>query len=57
MRDFTIKIFRHLLLSFKKNAYSFSGFSSSVEYPRKKNVIIRHDVDRLPYNSLKIAHQ
>ena len=56
--DFTIDIYNTLLLTLKKNKYSFHTFSDflslSIEDSTKR-LILRHDVDKLPQNSLLFA--
>ena len=54
--DFTIKTYKNLLSSLQSKAYSFQSFEQFIEKPdKKKTVVLRHDVDRLPENALKIA--
>jgi len=55
MRDFTIQAYTELLLSLKQSSYSFQTFKDFLINPLDKVVILRHDVDRLPKNALKIA--
>jgi len=61
MRDFTLSTYRDLLHALKKAGYHFSTFENycrirqengELEY---KFVILRHDVDLLPENSLRTA--
>lgn len=59
MRDFTIRTYSSLLKSLKTAGYSFQTFEQFLPNPIEKVIILRHDVDRLPYNSLvsaKIEH-
>ncbi len=53
--DFTFKTYKNLLLSIKNNNFSFQPFKEFIEYPIEKCIILRHDVDRLPSNSLIAA--
>lgn len=53
--DFTLKILVGLLEAFKRNEYSFVPFKDFFECGEEKIVILRHDVDKLPFNSLKFA--
>jgi len=53
--DFTLKILVRLLEALKRNEYSFVPFKDFFECKAEKIVILRHDVDKLPYNSLKFA--
>jgi hypothetical protein len=55
MMDFTINEYKRLLSAFVKNGYNFQTFSEYLENPKDKVVILRHDVDRLPNNSLEFA--
>ena len=57
--DFTVSTYKKLLESLISAGYSFVPFKDyilSKEYPNSKSIIIlRHDVDRLPQNSLRTA--
>jgi hypothetical protein len=53
--DFTIKTFQHLLEIFHKQDFSFQSLTEFIENPNKKVILLRHDVDRLPRNSLIFA--
>lgn len=58
--DFTIKIYQQLLQSLQSAGFSFLSFSEALakENPSKvhsKQIILRHDVDLLPYHSLRFA--
>ena len=60
--DFTVKKYNHLLNAIKNADYSFVTFKEHREsiiesnsYHTPKQVILRHDVDLLPYHSLKFA--
>jgi hypothetical protein len=53
--DFTIKKYRVLLEQLKESGYSFQTFAGFIQQPEKKVVVLRHDVDKLPLNSLKFA--
>jgi hypothetical protein len=53
--DFTITKYKQLLELLQKSGYSFQTFSQFVENPKAKVVVLRHDVDKLPANSLKFA--
>lgn len=54
-RDFTIEIFKELLITLKNNGYMFFPFKDFSEQNENKFAILRHDVDKLPYNSLRFA--
>ncbi len=54
--DFSLSAYKNLLLTLKDNGYTFMTFENWCENkPNKKLVIIRHDVDLLPFNSLATA--
>ncbi len=55
MRDFTIKIYHELLNSFEIDHYEFQTFEGYLKSAKKRAIILRHDVDLLPYNSLVFA--
>lgn len=59
--DFTRKKYRELLLSFQKAGYKFITFAEYCKGIRfERFVVLRHDVDLLPYHSLataKIEHE
>jgi hypothetical protein len=61
--DFTLKVYKKLLNSLKKQNYSFYTLedfikllnSSTTQLFNFPLIILRHDVDRLPENALKMA--
>ncbi len=53
--DFTVKKYNELLVALKGAGYSFQTFEDYLKNPKEKVVILRHDVDLLPENSLKFA--
>jgi hypothetical protein len=53
--DFTLKIYTQLLKSLIKAGYSFQTFEQYIKNPLPRVVILRHDVDLLPLNSLRTA--
>jgi hypothetical protein len=55
MPDFTLRTYQTLLQSLLKNGFSFQPFSDYIENPLERVVILRHDVDALPGNSLQTA--
>lgn len=55
MIDFTRKIYCDLLDAFLDAGYEFQTFRAYIACPREKVVIIRHDVDKKPGNSLRLA--
>lgn len=55
MRDFTCKQYRLLLQIFLQKEFGVKPFCGFIGDSRKNVIILRHDVDRLPNNSLKTA--
>lgn len=56
MRDFTLKTYRLLLEAFLQGGYRFQTFEEFMEIPIEGKVIVmRHDVDELAKNALKMA--
>ena len=53
--DFTIKSYKLLLESLQNNGYTFYSLEGFVNSQSKKSIILRHDVDLLPKNSLRFA--
>ena len=54
-RDFTVKKYSELLDAFSGAGYEFQTFRDFLKQPLNRVVILRHDVDRLPKNALKLA--
>ena len=53
--DFTIKRYIKLLDYLMCNGYSFQTFDDFLNTPKQKSIVLRHDVDLLPLNSLRFA--
>jgi len=53
--DFTIQKYKELLKALIEQKYSFQTFEQYIKKPENKVIILRHDVDLLPYNSLRFA--
>ena len=53
--DFSVKKYRELLNSMKNAGYSFQTYKDFMESPKDKVIILRHDVDLNPKNSLLFA--
>ena len=53
--DFTLSIYCQLLSSLKSNSYTSQTFEHFLRQPAPKAVILRHDIDKLPANALKMA--
>ncbi len=57
MKDFTLNAYHKLLKKILSKGYQFSTFEDFIQknYNDKKLVILRHDVDKAPNHSLRIA--
>ena len=55
IQDFTLTTYKKLLHSLLTNGYSFQTLQDFIQQAEDKTVILRHDVDRLPGNALKMA--
>ncbi len=55
MHDFTLRVYNLLLESLKAKDYEFQTFKQFLTNPKLRTIILRHDVDSLPQNSLYIA--
>lgn len=53
--DFTQNTYLKLLLVLQNQNYIFQPFREFLKAPKEKTIILRHDVDLLPENSLKFA--
>jgi len=53
--DFTVKKYKELLQSLINQKYTFQTFEEYIKSPNDKVIILRHDVDLLPQNSLNFA--
>lgn len=53
--DFTVKQYKLLLEALISKGYTFQTFEEFIKNPNDKSIILRHDVDLLPYNSLEFA--
>ena len=57
--DFTFEIYKSLITELHNRKYTFTSFgdyiSSSDDNPGNKLILLRHDVDLLPQNSLQMA--
>jgi hypothetical protein len=54
-RDFTIQIYVKLLDSLQSSVYTFQRFDEFLLRPNTRVVVLRHDVDKKPENSLAMA--
>jgi len=55
LKDFTLRTYKKLLQGLLAKGYSFQSLQDFIQQLENKTVILRHDVDRLPGNSLKMA--
>lgn len=55
MRDFTISVYNEMLETLLAQGFSFQPFAEFLKNQEAKVIILRHDVDKLPENSLKTA--
>lgn len=56
MRDFTLKTYQTLLVAFQQAGYQFQSFEEMMTASAEgKTVVMRHDVDELAWNALKMA--
>jgi hypothetical protein len=55
MSDFTLKIYIQLISNFKNHNYKFQTIEKYLIEPSAKVLILRHDVDKRPVNSLVFA--
>jgi len=53
--DFTIKKYTELLTVLIEKGFTFQTFAEYLKNPKNKVIILRHDVDLLPENSLEFA--
>jgi len=53
--DFNLGTYQSLLNTLPKQGYKFQTFQQFIENPESKSIILRHDVDKLPENSLRFA--
>ena len=53
--DFTINKYKALIASLQSEGYYFSPFYEFLTIKVNKKIVLRHDVDLLPQNSLRFA--
>lgn len=53
--DFTLKTYKIFLTTLVNQGFLFSFLSSQMQQGKGKQILLRHDVDRLPFNSLEFA--
>ncbi len=56
MRDFSLQSYQSLISAFLKEGRSFQTFEEFITHPNQgKTIVMRHDVDELAWNALKMA--
>ncbi len=55
MPDFTTEKYTQLIVALKDQGFSFQTFTEFLQNPEDKSIILRHDVDLLPNNSMDFA--
>ena len=55
MPDFTFKKYEQLICSLKAQGYTFLTFEQSLTTAEPKYIVLRHDIDRMPKNALRVA--
>jgi hypothetical protein len=55
MKDFTVEIYKLLLDELILKNYSFQRFDEFLMKQKERSIILRHDVDKKPHNSLEFA--
>ena len=53
--DFIIKKYKSLIKALQRQGYFFQTFKEFINNQKEKAIILRHDVDKLPHNSLRFA--
>ncbi|MGB3947089.1 MAG: hypothetical protein WBM13_03835, partial [Bacteroidia bacterium] len=53
--DFTLTKYKELIVALKAHYNSFQTYQEFLEAPASKSIVLRHDVDLLPQNSLEFA--
>ena len=53
--DFTVQTYKTLLQTMQEAGYQFTGLETFLCNPTSETIILRHDVDAMPLNSLEFA--
>ncbi len=53
--DFTVAEYKKLVTALKEQGYQFQTYAEFITSPKDRMIILRHDVDLLPLNSLNFA--
>lgn len=54
-KDFTLYLYEYLVVAFQTAQYTLGPFQDFLEQVSTKSITLRHDVDRLPANALRMA--
>ena len=55
MKDFTVHKYTLLLQALMEQEYEFQTYKEFLEAAKTRSIVLRHDVDKLPANSLTLA--
>ncbi len=55
MPDFTVNTYIRLIEALRNRGYEFQTFEQYLIQPEEKAIVVRHDVDARPRNSLRMA--
>ena len=55
--DFTIKKYKELLKALMNMGFEFQTFEEFLIKPAPKSIVLRHDVDLLPFNSKQSSYK
>lgn len=55
MKDFTLKQYIEFIKVLKNKDFFIQTFENFIRYPMDNSIVLRHDVDKLPQNSLNFA--
>lgn len=53
--DFTVKKYKQLLQAIKSSKYTIQNMASFIENPASRVIVLRHDVDERPENTIALA--
>ena len=54
--DFTTDTYKSLLVTLQKQGYAFQTFEGFLQNPAQRSIVLRHDIDKLPENALRMAN-
>lgn len=55
MKDFTVHKYTLLLQALMEQEYEFQTYKEFLSTPKARSIVLRHDVDKRPANSLTFA--